>query len=327
MKFRPPGHDFAIAAIVWMMGGAKQRGGLRVNGIVERLSARLPREAARLLLERGDSLTQIRLRADRPPQLIGEGFAIAEGPPLSAGCLRDLLSALMEHSVYARQEELDRGFFTLEDGSRVGVCGRMVTDGARIRMGEIGSACIRVARQLPGCADSLVKRLLAEEGLPSTLLVSPPGRGKTTLLRDLARSLSTLGRCVGIADERHELAACRRGVPTLDVGPCADVMDGCPRAEAIGWMLRAMSPEVIVVDEIGGPADAAALEDAVRCGVAVMATAHGGSFAQLRARTSLRELLDSGTMAFVALLGPRPGQLRELWRREGGEGAAAWRRA
>ena len=194
-------------------------------------------------------------------------------------------------------------------------------------MDRIGSACVRVARQVPGCASGLVKLMLEGGGIRPTLLASPPGLGKTTLLRDVARSLSTLGYCVGIADERHELAACKNGVPTLDVGPCADVMDGCPRAEAVGWMLRAMSPEVIVADEIGGEADALALLDAARCGVAVAASAHAGSFSDLLARRWLGEILDSGVFRQVALLGERPGRLREVWRSGEGEGATAWRRA
>lgn len=308
-----------------MEEGRNRKGGVRL-GIVERLSALMPDDIARALHAHGARLTQIRLRAGRPVQLIGDGFRGAVGPALTEDALKGLLSSLMEHSIYAWQEELDRGYFTLEDGSRVGVCGRMFPCDGQSRMGEIGSACIRVARQVPGCAQALVQRML-EGGAPCpTLLASPPGLGKTTLLRDLACSLSTMGYCVGIADERHELAACRRGVPTLDVGPCADVMDGCPRAEAIGRMLRAMSPEIIVADEIGGEADALALMDAARCGVAVAASAHAGSFPDLRRRRWLGDILDSGAMDLAVLLGPKPGQLREVWRRGDGKGDAAWRR-
>ena len=294
-------------------------------GIVERLSALLPGEAAREITACGDALSQIRLRAGRPVQLIGEGFRACGAVALTDGALKSLLGTLMEHSVYAWQEELDQGYFTLEDGSRVGVCGHMTLDGGHCRMDRIGSACVRVARQLPGCANELVKRMLEGGALRPTLLASPPGLGKTTLLRDVARSLSTLGYCVGIADERHELAACRGGVPTLDVGPCTDVMDGCPRADAIGWMLRAMSPEVIIADEIGGEADALALQDAARCGVAVAASAHAGCFSDLLARRCLGQIMASGVFRQVAMLGEKPGQLRELWRNDG-EGAAAWKR-
>ena len=295
--------------------------------VMDRLGALLPDEAARLLKAHAGEVTQIRLRAGRPVRLsFGNGRGAMTGTPLDGAALAGLLSALMEHSVYARQNDLDEGFFTLGDGSRVGVCGRMYPEGDRLRMGEIGSACVRVARPVPGCADALIDGIDAPEGLCPTLLVSPPGLGKTTLLRDIARQLSLRGRCVGIADERHELAACHRGVPTLDVGPCADVMDGCPRSEAIRRLVRTMAPEVIVADEIGGEGDALALADAVRCGVAVVASAHGNGLDELLSRPCLRAVLESGAIGKIALLGPRPGAVRALWRRTEGGGEKAWRR-
>ena len=295
--------------------------------IADRLQKLLPGDAARLLAMHADRVTQIRLRAERPVLLAGCGFEAVGDAPLSAEALRRVLAALMEYSLYARQQELDDGFFTLEDGSRVGVCGRMHEEGGRLRMEEVGSACIRVARAVPGCAEALAALMDGEGGLRSTLLASLPGMGKTTLLRDLARCLSGRGYSVAIADERHELAACRQGAPTLDVGLRTDVMDGCPRGEAIGRMIRAMAPQVIVADEIGGAADAAALADAARCGVAVAASAHAGRFDELKDRACLRAILDSGALQRVVFLGERPGRIREVWRRRIGEGESAWERA
>lgn len=296
--------------------------------VVDRLCALLPEDAARRLMECRDSLTEIRLRSGRPVQLCGSAFGeVWSTEVLSFDALRRLLSALMEFSIYARQGELDQGFFTLEDGSRVGVCGRMYECGEGLRLGEIGSACVRVARALPGCADALMGEV-CPGGVPrSMLLLSPPGLGKTTLLRDIAHQLSDGGCCVGIADERREIAACRQGVPTLDVGARTDVMDGCARGEAIARLVRCMSPRVIVADEIGGPGDAMALSEAARCGVSVVATAHGDGLADARRREGLVQALRAGVFQSVAVLGPRPGAIREIWRWERGEGADAWRRA
>lgn len=293
---------------------------------LDRLQKLLPEEAARLWAEWNGRATQIRLRAGRPVQFAGDGCEALTREVLKPQTLRDMLAAMMEYSVYARQQDMDNGFFTLEDGSRVGVCGRMHADGARLRMDEVGSACIRVAREIPGCADGILDRIAGEGGLESTLMASPPGLGKTTLLRDLARSLSGRGYCVGIADERHEIAACRQGVPMLDVGARTDVMDGCPRAQAVASMIRTMAPQVIVVDEIGGGADADALEDAARCGVAVVATAHAARFEGLRERACLRSILDSGVLKCVVMLGPRPGRVREIWRSDGGKEGSSWER-
>ena len=294
--------------------------------VADRLGAMLPPDAAAIFEARMDTLTQIRLRAGRPVQFsfTDGGDAMSSGN-LDPTALSRLLSALMEYSVYARQNDLDEGFFTLDDGSRVGVCGRMYREGDRLRMAEIGSACIRFARAHPGCADPIMAVIDSPQGLRSTLLVSPPGLGKTTLLRDASRQLSERGYTVGIADERHELAACHRGIPTLNVGPRTDVLDGCPRSEAIGRLVRTMAPDIVVADEIGGDADAMALADATRCGVAIAASAHGKSLEDLLSRPCLRAVLESGVVENVALLGPRPGAVKRLWRRRGGEGESAWR--
>lgn len=298
-------------------------------GAVEKLGALLPEDAAALLAERGDRVTQVRLRPGRPVQIdaVG-GDGVMSDTPLESSGLKRILAALMEYSVYARQEELDQGFFTLEDGSRVGVCGRMVGDGSSLRMAEIGSACLRVARPVKGSADGLIRHIAPHDGpLRSALLLSPPGLGKTTLLRDIARQLSDGGRCVGIADERHELAACHRGVPTLDVGARSDVMDGCPRDQAVARLIRGMAPGVIVADEIGGENDARALADAVRCGAAVVTSAHASGLEQALSRPHLRSVIEAGIVDIVALLGPRPGMLEAVWHRGAGEGVSAWRRA
>lgn len=282
--------------------------------VLERLSRLLSEEAARRLAEDAGALTQVRLRAERPVQLVRGSADELAGGPIDAETLARVASALLEHSVYAREPELAEGFFTLEDGSRVGVCGRRYRSGGVQRLGEIGSVCVRVARPVPGCADGLMGAI-CEGGRPrSTLLVSPPGLGKTTMLRDIARQLSLRGFCVAIADERHELAACRHGVPTMDVGPRTDVMDGCPRPRAIRQLVRAMAPDVIVADEIGGKGDARALADAARCGVAVIASAHGESLECAVLRPALRAILDGGAIRLVALLEGRPGSVAALRR-------------
>lgn len=293
--------------------------------VLERLSRLLPEEAARRLAEDAAELTQVRLRAGQPTQLVRGSADELAGGPVDAEALVRIASALLEHSLYAREAELAEGFFTLEDGSRVGVCGRRYRSGGVERLGEIGSVCVRVARPVPGCADALMGAICEGDILRSTLLVSPPGLGKTTLLRDIARQLSLRGFCVGVADERHELAACRHGVPTLDVGPRTDVMDGCPRPRAIRQLVRAMAPDVIVADEIGGKGDARALADAARCGVAVVASAHGGSLESAALRPALRAILDSGSIQRVALLGGKPGNVVAVRRVEwSGREGAAW---
>lgn len=285
---------------------------------LDKLAALLPEEAARSIHARRDVLTEARLRVGQPVHLVWPKGDALVGEPIDAARLRDIAAALMDHSVYARESELAQGFFTMGDGCRVGVCGRCVSDGTTERMTDIGSLCLRVARSVEGSADALVERIVRPDGLRSAIVLAPPGMGKTTLLRDAARQLSERGYCVGIADERHELAACHRGVPTLDVGPRTDVMDGCPRPQAIIRMIRAMAPDAIVADEIGGEADASALADATRCGVAVIASAHADSFASAMARPCLRQVIESGAFHVAVTLGGRPGRIVETRVLDGG---------
>ena len=284
---------------------------------VERLKRLLPGEAAACLFAHSASVTEVRLRAGRPVQVLWQGGEALEGAAIEPARLREIVSALMDHSFYARESELAQGFFTMEDGSRVGVSGRFAPEGSGWRLTDIGSACVRLARERPGCADRLMPHIRKETGLQSLLIISPPGLGKTTLLRDVARQLSESGFRVGIADERHELAACHMGVPTLDVGPRTDVVDGCAKPAAIRWMIRAMAPDAIVADEIGSEADAEALADAARCGVAFVASAHAGSMESVMRRPWLRQAVCSSA---IALLGDRPGHIIAL--HTPGEGSA-----
>ena len=289
---------------------------------VDRLMKLLPEEAATALATCLEEVTEIRLRVNRPAQIVFDGTDVLAGAPIEARRLREITSALMDHSFYARETELARGFFTMADGSRVGVCGRFAGDGTRLT--DVGSVCVRIARAIPGCAVGLMGLIAPKDGLRSLLVVSPPGLGKTTLLRDAARQLSEGGLRVGIADERHELAACHMGVPTLDVGPRTDVADGCPRPRAIRQLIRTMAPDVIVADEIGGEADAEALADAARCGVAVVASAHGRSLGEAAQRRWIREIVATRVLETLVLLGERPGHIVEI--RSLNERSAEWRR-
>ncbi|MDP3486426.1 MAG: ATPase, T2SS/T4P/T4SS family, partial [Bacillota bacterium] len=140
-----------------------------------------------------------------------------------------------------------------------------------------------------------------------TLVISPPQAGKTTLLRDIARQLSDKGQRVCIVDERSEIAGCYNGCPQLDVGLRTDVMDGCPKAEGMLMALRALSPDVIITDEIGRAEDAAAIEEALNSGVRVIASAHGSTYEEVAARPNLSTLLQRGLFQRVVILSNRRG--------------------
>lgn len=236
-----------------------------------------------------------------------------------------LLELLTNHSVYSFEEELRRGYITIAGGHRVGLSGRTVLEQGHVKhIRDVSSFNIRIARDIQGVGKPILPYLIDPEvrSVFHTLVISPPQQGKTTLVRDLARlisrgemslqgrmssSNSSYGRKVGVVDERSELAACVKGVPRFDLGPRTDVMDGCPKAEGMMMMIRSLSPEVIIVDEIGRPEDAAAIHEALHAGIRIIATAHGADYSDVRMRPVLKELMEEGVFSRYVVLDRRQG--------------------
>ncbi len=246
---------------------------------------------------------EIRLRADKPMILHQSGdyfYITAEGMPTlhsqkalhtTQDDIAECFALISKRSVYAFMEEIKGGFITIEGGHRVGISGRAVSDkGAITNITDISGISIRVASQRKGIAAAVIPSIADENGVHNTLILSPPGAGKTTLLRDIARVLAS-SKKVCIVDERGEIAGCVNGVPQLDVGLMVDVLSGCPKSEGIMLMLRSMSPEVIVMDEIATASDAEALAAAISCGVTIIATIHGSSMDDLRNKAAIASIL------------------------------------
>ena len=277
---------------------------------------------------------EIRMRAGGPLTLTtaeGTLFLTESGRPARIyrePCLRlrsdelaEILRCLCDYSIHSYAEDIARGFLTLPGGHRAGVCGTAVVHGgAVVSMRCVSSINLRIAREVPGAAAELCGRIYSggEGQLPGLLLAGAPGSGKTTLLRDLALRVSS-GLCggyrrVAIVDERGELAGVRDGVPCCGVGANTDVLTGYPKGEGILLALRSLSPELIVCDELGGEADADALEAGLHAGVSFAASVHAGCAEDVYARPVARRLLAMGAFAWLAQLdGPaRPCVLREL---------------
>jgi stage III sporulation protein AA len=219
-----------------------------------------------------------------------------------------LLSQLSQHSLYALEEELKRGYITVVGGHRIGIAGKVVLDHGEVKgIRDVTSFNIRIAREKKGVAQKVLPYLFEDGRVQNTLIVSPPQCGKTTLLRDIARSLSygsewSSSRKVAIVDERSELAGCLNGVPQRDVGPRTDVLDACPKAVGMMMMIRSMSPDVLVVDEIGRAEDGEAIWEAIHAGVAVISTAHGVDVSEVAQRPTLGKLIQYGAFSRYIVL-------------------------
>lgn len=194
-------------------------------------------------------------------------------------------------SVYSVRDEIRNGFITMSGGHRVGITGTAVGENGEIDfLRDVSGLNYRLAREIKGAADGVIGKITDGQTVKSTLIISPPGAGKTTLLRDISRQLSYMNVRVSIVDERREIAAMHNGRSAFDLGFCADVLEGASKAEGMLMMLRSMSPQVIVTDEIGKAEDIAAIEKIINSGVKVITTVHAQNRSQLLKRRDLREM-------------------------------------
>ncbi len=252
------------------------------------------REIFGTVARRQSRLQEIRLRAGKPIYVIeadrelfldeqGNIMAdVGQAKILSAADLAKIVSHICQYSLYAYEDELRQGFLTVASGHRVGIVGQAVlTEHEDIRtIKYISGLNIRIAHEIKGAADRVLPYIYCEGRLQNTIIISPPGCGKTTILRDLIRQVSDgnsfgKGISVGVVDERSEIAACFHGYPQNDVGIRTDVLDSCPKAKGMMMLIRSMSPKALAIDELGNTEEWKALLHASYCGIAVLATMHG----------------------------------------------------
>lgn len=274
----------------------------------------LPRPLRDLVLEQNGQIQsrveEVRLRIGRIPTLVlpeGE-VCVPSASPVTAEELKLLLEMASRWSLHTVLDQMRCGFLTLEGGHRLGLCGTAVMEGGEmIALRDLSSVDLRIARQIYGAAGELAEKLYRDGNLENTLILAPPGAGKTTLLRELIRNISngadrTPALRVSVADERGELAACWHGQCQMELGIHTDVLTGCPKATAIGMLVRSMAPQVVAVDEITAREDIYAMEQAVGCGVSLLATAHGSGIEDLKRRPLYREMMGEGIFRMVVTI-------------------------
>lgn len=276
--------------------------------ILSYLSSNLANHLRDLDNEFFEEITELRIRTDKPlfAYRLGLEHEIENYRPTGSD-IGETIERISQYSLYALEEELRMGYITLPGGHRVGVVGKTVVEGGSIKtIRPISGLNIRISRSIKGAADSVLPKIMDQKLPHNTMIISPPGCGKTTLLRDIIRQLSDYKNLtIGVADERSEIGGSYKGVAQNDVGIRTDLLDGCPKAEGMLLLLRAMAPQVIAVDELGGARDIAAVENISNAGVRLLCTVHGYNLENIRLKPNLRALLEMGIFKrFVVLDAP-----------------------
>lgn len=232
---------------------------------------------------------------------------------ITHGMMSELLERITKSSLYSVKEEIRSGYITIEGGHRAGIAGTAVTENGEVEfIRSISAVNIRLANEIIGAAEGIMDRIVENGIIKNTLIISPPGAGKTTMLRDITRSLSYMGFAAAVADERCEIAAMCGGRSSFDLGNMTAVMDNCPKDRAMLMLLRSMSPDVIITDEIGTHADIEAIGKIMNSGVAVIASVHGRDTAQIMRRNDIAELVKMFDLEIVLSKRGGAGTVEEI---------------
>lgn len=262
-----------------------------------------------------DKLQEIRIKAEKPVIVNVNNNEIILNLIAHIEEIKTIIQRTSNYSLYAFEEEIRQGFITIKGGHRVGICGKCIIEENRVKtIKHISSINIRVSREIIGCSDKIMPYLTQKDEILNTIIISPPKCGKTTILRDIARNISSgmknlnqAGHKVCIVDERSELAACCEGIPQMNVGIRTDVLDNCMKCEGIMMAIRSMSPDVIICDEIGTYKDMESILTALSCGVSLITTIHGSGLRDFNEKLVFKDLVANHVFERAVVMSSRAG--------------------
>lgn len=263
---------------------------------------------------------EIRIRVGQPICIRGHGAEEFCTYIIKPEDILKMLENFSSNSIYSVQNEINSGFITIKGGHRVGISGTCVFENNTIKnIKYISSLNIRVARELKECSRDILSYIISNKKFSNTLILSPPGCGKTTIIRDMIRRLSNGDEMctsynIGLVDERSEIAAMYKGVPQNDIGKRTDVMNNCKKDIGMKMLIRSMGPQIIATDEIGGNKDEEAMFEAIYSGVKLLLTAHGEELKDVS-----KEIIDAKIFKNIVILKNenKPGELSKIYLLEG----------
>lgn len=264
---------------------------------------------------KGEKIQEIRVKINKPIILYTDKSETILSNEVTKEDFKFIIQRISNYSIYAYEEEIKQGFITLKGGHRVGIAGECVMENNKIKtIKNISSLNIRISKEVIGCGKKVIKYITNNNIVRNTLIISPPKCGKTTILRDITRILSSgdlkenlIGKKVVVIDERSEIGASYTGIPQMNLGIRTDILDNCLKKEGMLMAIRSLSPDVLICDEIGTEEDISALNTAFNSGVNIVVTVHGSNLEDIKKRKVFDNLLVSGIIERVIVLSNRLG--------------------
>lgn len=264
---------------------------------------------------------ELRMRRGLPAILISSGkeYTISghDMGKISQEILNDIINKFLNYSEYAHLNEITNGYISLYGGHRAGFCGQAVMQNEKITyIKNVSSINIRLAKDIRDCDSNIWPHIVSKNQLIGNLLiVSPPGCGKTTMLRSLIRKLSTAGYTVSVCDERMEISGAGPEGFSFDLGPRTDVLTGCSKEEGMILLLRSMGPQILATDEIGCSSEVSILRRAVSSGVMILTTIHGKGLHDVL-KGPMGDMVKEGMISRIVFLTdvPKRGTLAGIWK-------------
>lgn len=297
-----------------------------MNNILKLLSGNLKNIVSKQSLMLGSDTVEIRLRINSLILIkkIKSSFFLDDNYRVSKRDIDDTVANLTRNSIHAFEKEIKSGYITIEGGHRVGLGGDCIYDGDSFKgFKNITSLNIRIAREYPGCSENYIKYFInSSKNIYNTLIIGPPLSGKTTFIRDLCSNLSDgtnspyfEGCDITLIDERGEISAIYNGIPQMYVGCRTDILSYCMKKEGFVMGIRALSPRVIISDELGSKDDFEILQYALKSGVNIITTAHGFSLDDVKKNLYMKTIIDNNFFdrAIILKNSKKPCVVKEVY--------------